>query len=78
MSFSMVNADGHGDYFAGLPADCQAGDDIEHDLGDVAEASLAEALGFIRTGGLLGSHAGAGHAPCPVGVPPATSAGRRW
>ena len=50
VSFSMVNADGHGDYFAGLPADCQAGDDIEHDLGDVAEASLAEALGFIRTG----------------------------
>jgi C-terminal peptidase prc len=50
VSFSMVNANGQGDYFSGLPADCQAGDDIEHDLGDAAEASLAEALGFIRTG----------------------------
>jgi C-terminal peptidase prc len=50
VSFSMVNANGQGDYFSGLPADCQAGDDIAHDLGDAAEASLAEALGFIRTG----------------------------
>jgi C-terminal peptidase prc len=50
VSFSMVNANGQGDYFSGLPADCQAADDIERDLGDAAEASLAEALGFIRTG----------------------------
>jgi carboxyl-terminal processing protease len=50
VSFSMVNADGQGDYFSGLPADCQAGDDIGHDLGDPAEASLAEALRYVRTG----------------------------
>ena len=50
VSFSMVNANGQGDYFSGLPADCQAGDDIEHQLGDAAEASLAESLRFIRTG----------------------------
>ena len=51
VSFSMVNANGTGDYFSGLPADCQAGDDIGHDLGDPAEASLAEALGYVRSGG---------------------------
>jgi C-terminal processing protease CtpA/Prc len=51
VSFSMVNANGTGDYFSGLPADCRAGDDIGHDLGDPAEASLAEALGYVRTGG---------------------------
>jgi carboxyl-terminal processing protease len=50
VSFSMVNADGQGDYFSGLPADCQAGDDIGHDLGDPAEASLAAALRYVRTG----------------------------
>ena len=50
VSFAMVNADGKGDYFDGLAADCQAADDIAHDLGDVDEASLAEALGYLRTG----------------------------
>lgn len=50
VSFSMVNADGQGDYFSGLPVDCRAGDDIGHDLGDPAEASLAEALRYVRTG----------------------------
>jgi C-terminal processing protease CtpA/Prc len=50
VSFSMVNARGEGDYFSGLPVDCAAADDIEHDLGEAAEASLAEALRFVRTG----------------------------
>lgn len=50
VSFSLVNADGQGDYFDGLAADCAAGDDIAHDLGSAAEASLAEALAFVRTG----------------------------
>ena len=51
VSFSMVNADGEGDYFAGLPAACPAADDIGHELGDAEEASLAEALRYVRTGG---------------------------
>lgn len=50
VSFSMVNADGNGDFFGGIPADCHAPDDIEYDLGDANEGSLAAALRFVRTG----------------------------
>lgn len=50
VAFAMVNANGEGDYFDGLPADCPAGDDIEHALGDTAEASLAEALHVVARG----------------------------
>ena len=60
VSFSMVNADGKGDYFDGLAADCQAADDIGHDLGDVDEASLAEALGYRPHRRLLGGGANLG------------------
>jgi hypothetical protein len=45
-----VNADGQGNYFDGFAPDCFAGDDIEHDLGNAEEASLAEALHYLRTG----------------------------
>jgi C-terminal peptidase prc len=50
VAFSLVNADGNGEYFDGIPADCAAGDDIEHDLGASDESSLAEALHVVRTG----------------------------
>lgn len=50
VSFAMTNADGRGGYFDGLPADCPAADDTSHDLGDAAEASLAEALTVAVTG----------------------------
>ena len=50
VAFSMRNADGGGDYFDGLPADCPAADDLSHELGDPAEASLAEAL-RVASGG---------------------------
>jgi carboxyl-terminal processing protease len=50
VAFSIKNANLEGDFFDGLPADCVAGDDYTHQLGDRAEASLAEALTFIRTG----------------------------
>ena len=50
VAFQVRNAIGQGDYFGGIPADCAAGDDLEHPLGDSAEASLAEALGFLRGG----------------------------
>lgn len=50
VAFAMVNANGGGDYFDGLAADCGAGDDLAHDLGSADEGSLAEALRFIRTG----------------------------
>jgi C-terminal processing protease CtpA/Prc len=50
VAFQVRNARGQGDYFGGIPADCAAGDDLEHQLGDTAEASLAEGLSFLRSG----------------------------
>lgn len=50
VAFKLVNANGEGDFFGGIPPDCRAGDDVEHDLGSAEEASLAEALTFVRTG----------------------------
>jgi carboxyl-terminal processing protease len=50
VAFSLKNAAGQGDYFDGLPPTCAAADDITHELGDVAEASFAEAITYIRTG----------------------------
>lgn len=50
VAFITVNVNGEGNYFDGIAPDCPAADDIGHDLGAAAEASLAEALQFIRTG----------------------------
>jgi C-terminal processing protease CtpA/Prc len=50
VSFSIKNANNEGDYFDGIPPTCAAPDDSTHQLGDPAEASLAEALGYLRTG----------------------------
>jgi C-terminal peptidase prc len=50
VSFFLRNADGEGDYFDGLPADCPAADDLDAELGDPLEASLREALTVIATG----------------------------
>jgi len=50
-SFVGANALGEADYFDGIPADCAAPDDLDHLIGDRREASLAEALSFLRTGG---------------------------
>jgi hypothetical protein len=50
VAFQTRNALGQGDYFGGIPADCAAADDLDHEIGDPDEASLAEALEFLRTG----------------------------
>jgi C-terminal processing protease CtpA/Prc len=50
VSFYLRNANGEGDYFDGLPADCPATDDLDAELGDPVEASLHEALTVIATG----------------------------
>ena len=50
VAFRLVNSEGQGDFFGGIQPDCRAGDDISHDLGSAEEASLAEALQYIRTG----------------------------
>jgi C-terminal processing protease CtpA/Prc len=51
VAFQVRNARGEGDYFDGIPADCAAADDLDHPLGDSDEASVSEALRYIRTGG---------------------------
>jgi len=50
VAFTLRNALGQGDYFGGIPADCQAGDDLTRQIGDPDEASLREALHVVRTG----------------------------
>lgn len=50
VTFETVNSLGEGRYFDGIPATCQAEDDLNFALGDVNEASLAAALGYIETG----------------------------
>ena len=49
VSFSVRNSRGEGDYFDGFAPDCAAADDVEHQLGDVEESSLREALTFATT-----------------------------
>ncbi len=48
--FVVANTQGQADYFDGIPADCAAGDDLEHPLASPDEASLAEALHVVRHG----------------------------
>lgn len=50
VTFATVNARGEGNFFDGIAADCPAADDLDHQLGDPAEASLSTALTYIRTG----------------------------
>jgi C-terminal peptidase prc len=50
VAFSLPNTNGEADYFGGLAPSCSAADDVGHDLGDVEEASLAEALHVVREG----------------------------
>jgi C-terminal peptidase prc len=54
VAFLVTNARGEADYFSGIPVDCAAADDIERPLADAREASLAEALTVLRTGGCSG------------------------
>jgi carboxyl-terminal processing protease len=61
VTFTIPNANGEADYFDGIPATCSAADDLRYQIGDSAEASLAEALQFVDTGacsGLPGSALG--------------------
>jgi C-terminal peptidase prc len=62
VAFSVRNALGEGDYFGGIPADCAAADDLDHALGSSSEASLAEALFYLRTGSCSGSASSAARA----------------
>ncbi|MDD2549512.1 MAG: S41 family peptidase [Bacteroidales bacterium] len=48
--FKIVNANGDGDYYDGIPADFPANDGINYPFGNLDEASLAKAMEFL-TGG---------------------------
>lgn len=50
VSFALRNANGEGDFFGGIPATCQAADDLDRQIGDTREASLREALTVVATG----------------------------
>jgi C-terminal processing protease CtpA/Prc len=50
VAFALKNANFEGDFFTGIAPTCAAADDYAHQLGDSAEASLAEALTYLRTG----------------------------
>lgn len=54
VTFRTENASGQGDYYTGLasvfPNTCRAADDIFTPLGDPREASIAQALAFLRGG----------------------------
>ncbi|MCB2085280.1 MAG: peptidase S41 [Sphingomonadaceae bacterium] len=54
VTFKTENRDGQGEYFTGLasvvPNTCAANDDIFTQLGDPNEASVAQALSFLRNG----------------------------
>ena len=49
-AFQTVNADGFGDYFDGLPADCPVTDDLTVPVGDAADPNVAAALAYLATG----------------------------
>jgi len=50
VAFEARNARGEGDYYGGIHVDCAAADDLDDALGDPDEASLGEALAFLRSG----------------------------
>jgi C-terminal processing protease CtpA/Prc len=50
ITFRLLNADGVGDYFDGIAADCIEADDLTRELGDVREGALAHALHLLTTG----------------------------
>jgi C-terminal processing protease CtpA/Prc len=59
VAFETRNARGEGNFYGGFPADCAAADDLDHEIGDPEEASLAEALDYLRTGTCTSSAAAA-------------------
>jgi C-terminal processing protease CtpA/Prc len=50
ITFKIVNSQGAGDYFDGIPVTCTASDDVGHALGDAREASLATTLHYVASG----------------------------
>ena len=49
-SFKTVNSLGEGDFFAGLPVDCAAADDLDVPVGADNDPNLVAALAYLETG----------------------------
>ena len=49
-AFRTVNADGVGDYFEGLPADCPVNDDLTVPVGDDEDPNMLAAMSYLATG----------------------------
>lgn len=50
ITFKNANAVDFGDYYFGIPATCQSEDDFKHDFGNAEEASMKEALHYLKNG----------------------------
>jgi carboxyl-terminal processing protease len=50
VQFTTVNSLNQGSYDTGFTPDCPVADDLDHQLGDPAEARIRAALGYIATG----------------------------
>ncbi|MGI9273065.1 MAG: S41 family peptidase [Woeseiaceae bacterium] len=62
-AFQTVNADGFGDYFDGIPANCPAADDLTIAVGADTDPNMIAAMEFLATG------------QCPVVAPPPAAFG---
>lgn len=54
ISFKIINANGEGDYFEGIPVDALCEDDITRQFNDREEACLKEAIYYLTTGSFSG------------------------
>jgi carboxyl-terminal processing protease len=57
VAFATENAEGEAEYFDGIRANCAAPDDLDRQIGDPSEGSLAEALHYLRAGSCSGNAA---------------------
>lgn len=55
ITFKILNSQGQGDYFNGIPPTKLAVDDITHDFSDRREASLRQAISYLETGAFVTS-----------------------
>ena len=72
VNFEFVNALGEGGFINGIAPTCTAADDLDHELGDINEASLATAVHYIKTGACPVE--AIGRFPQAAGTPPGEEA----
>lgn len=53
ISFQTYNSAGYGEYYSGVPVDCDDTDDLEHQLGDPNERMLQNAINYLENGTCL-------------------------